>query len=68
MYDGHTGRPITSMICVGPVYYQRLVQLVDDKIQSRGRGDEENLTRQPTKGRREQGVQRFGEMKRDFVI
>lgn len=35
LYNGHTGRPLESMIFLGPTFYQRLKHLVDDKIHAR---------------------------------
>ncbi|GFP95505.1 DNA-directed RNA polymerase ii subunit rpb2 [Phtheirospermum japonicum] len=47
MYNGHTGRILTSMIFLGPTYYQRLKHMVDDKIHSHGTGPVQILTWQP---------------------
>lgn len=68
MYDGRTGKPISSLIFIGPVYYQRLAHLVEDKIQTCRQGRLEELTGQPVKGRSKYGGIRFGEMQRDYVI
>lgn len=68
MYNGHTGRKITSQVFIGPTYYQRLKHMVDDKIHSRARGQTHILVRQPVMGRANNGGLRFGEMERDCQI
>jgi DNA-directed RNA polymerase II subunit RPB2 len=55
MYHGATGKPIESMIFIGPTYYQRLKHLVADKIHSRSRGVVTSLYRQPMEGRSRDG-------------
>jgi DNA-directed RNA polymerase II subunit RPB2 len=49
-YNGMTGQKMKVKIFIGPVYYQRLKQMVSDKVHSRARGTTQLLTRQPPEG------------------
>tara|TARA_B100000035_G_C21032790_1_gene569266 strand:+ start:372 stop:4034 length:3663 start_codon:yes stop_codon:yes gene_type:complete len=68
MYNGLTGEQIETSIFFGPVFYQRLKHMVNDKQHSRSIGPMVNLTRQPAEGRSRDGGFRIGEMERDVMI
>jgi DNA-directed RNA polymerase II subunit RPB2 len=65
LYSGLTGEQIECSVFMGPVFYQRLKHMVNDKAHSRSIGPMVNLTRQPAEGRSRDGGLRFGEMERD---
>lgn len=68
MFNPYSGKRLQNLIFIGPIYYQRLRHLVDDKMYARPRGPVVAITRQPTHGRSRAGGLRFGEMERDCII
>jgi DNA-directed RNA polymerase II subunit RPB2 len=67
MYNGMSGEQMEMSIYFGPVYYQRLKHMVNDKQHSRSIGPMVNLTHQPAEGRSRDGGFRIGEMERDVL-
>lgn len=60
LYCGHTGRQMDTSIFMGPIFYQRLKHMAEDKLHSRASGPTVMLTRQPAEGRAREGGLRFG--------
>ena len=68
MYDPRTGKKMEAEIYVGSLYYLRLKHQVENKIQARGTGPVQLLTRQPAEGRIRGGGLKLGEMEKDALI
>lgn len=62
LYDAATGHPLPVKIFMGPLFYQRLKHMVEDKVHTRDHGQMMTLTRQPGEGRSRAGGFKFGEM------
>jgi DNA-directed RNA polymerase beta subunit len=69
MYNPVTGREVNGTYFVGPVFYQRLPQIAEEKKYVRSEmGSVTLLTRQPPQGKARGGGGKFGEMERDVII
>ena len=68
LYDGTTGRQLSTDLFIGPIFSMRLKHMVEDKWNARGKGRREQKTHQPTGGRGAQGGLRIGEMDRDAIL
>ena len=68
LVDGRTGEVMKMKVYMGPMSYQKLKHMVEDKYHARSRGPKQMQTQQPVEGRHRDGGQRFGEMERDNLI
>jgi DNA-directed RNA polymerase subunit B' len=68
MYDPITGKKMEVEVYVGSLYYLRLSHQVANKIQARGTGPVQLLTRQPAEGRMRGGGLKLGEMEKDALL
>ncbi len=68
MYDPKTGKKMQAEVYIGALYYLRLNHQVENKIQARGTGPVQLLTRQPAEGRIRGGGLKLGEMEKDALI
>ena len=68
LYNGQTGEMFDAEIFMGPTFYMRLKQMVEDKINYRDTGARQLLTHQPPEGRANDGGLRIGEMERDVLL
>lgn len=68
LYNGQTGEMFDADIFMGPTFYMRLKQMVEDKINYRDTGARQLLTHQPPQGRDAEGGLRIGEMERDVLL
>jgi len=68
LYNGETGEMMAADIFMGPIYYQRLKHMVEDKINYRSTGPKTLMTHQPVHGRARGGGLAIGEMERDGMV
>ena len=68
MYDPKTGKKMKAEIYIGSLYYLRLNHQVSSKLQARGTGPVQLLTRQPAEGRMRGGGLKLGEMEKDALL
>ncbi len=68
MFNGITGKRMTSKIFVGNLYYLKLKYMVGNKLHGRASGKVALLTRQPVEGRARGGALRLGEMEQQALV
>ncbi|XP_024544534.1 DNA-directed RNA polymerases IV and V subunit 2 [Selaginella moellendorffii] len=67
-YSGLYGSMIKAEIFVGVCFYQKLMQMADDKIKWRRIGRHDSITRQPIKDRQKYGGIKFSQMERSSLV
>jgi len=71
LYSGTTGKQL-GLVAIGPIYYQALKHMIDDKLSVRDTGPVTILTRQPANNGRKSGLEytsiKIGTMERDAFI
>ncbi|KAI9393654.1 hypothetical protein POPTR_006G263900v4 [Populus trichocarpa] len=65
VYNGRTSEMVCSLVFVGPIFYQRLIHMAEDKVKFRNTGPVHPLTSHPVAGF---GGIKFGEIERDCLI
>ena len=69
LYSGLSGKLVCNEACIGPIFYQRLKQMVSDKIYARGQyGPRDAITKQPLGGRARGGGLKIGTMECDALL
>jgi DNA-directed RNA polymerase beta subunit len=68
MHDGRTGKPISTVINIAPVYYQCLIKFAKDAVYAVTKGISNTLTRQPQEGKRNKGGGRLGYMEVESLL
>ena len=68
MFNGITGKRMTSKIFIGNLYYLKLKYMVGNKLHGRASGKVALLTRQPVEGRARGGALRLGEMEQQALV
>jgi DNA-directed RNA polymerase II subunit RPB2 len=68
MFDGLTGEPLQTLMFFGPITYQRLKHMVEDKVYARSSyGSINSIMRQPKEGRNVRGGLKIGYMEDDCL-
>lgn len=68
LYCGETGEEFKALIFMGPTYYQKLEQVVANKMHARSTGPKQSLNRQPLEGKKKNGGHKIGEMENACLV